>query len=114
MEEEERISEIENRLEQLKNEKQRLRKKIKIKKNKEKRRLRLNNDKSSDLIRVSTDFIKAIDYINNQREENGFDALSKPKITQLIVRHKFCWSKIQEDISRFNSEMDDEDEEINE
>lgn len=68
-----------------------------------------NNGKSNILKRVSNNFSNKIENINNKREENGFDNLSFPKITDLIVKHKTHWKRIEQDIMFFNTELDTEE-----
>jgi FtsZ-binding cell division protein ZapB len=63
------------------------------------------NNSPNDLKRVSSKFCNEIDNINDKREEIGFGKLSNPKITELIIRHK--WFKaIKEDIIHFNIELE--------
>ena len=83
-------------------------------KHKEKKKLRLKsnqNGKSNELMRVSNNFARKAEHINDQREENGFDRLSNPKITELIIRHLKSWARIEQDIIHFNTALDPEEQE---
>jgi len=73
-----------------------------IKKNK----INHNQDFGNTLIRVNNKFDEAIDNINEKREASGFDKLSKPKTTELVVRHKE-WVQIENDIIHFNVELEE-------
>lgn len=111
MEEEENLTKIEEEIKNLKKQKTELKRKIELKKSKENKGLRLksdNNGKSNKLTRVSRHFINKLDFINNKREENGFEKLSYPKITQLIIKHKTSWVPIQNDIILFNNKLNKE------
>lgn len=99
MEEENDLEEIEGKIQELKMKK----KKIKYTEDK-KLRLRSNNcGKSNVNNRVSINFKSRLDFINKQREENGFDCLSYPKITELIIKHIKCWKTIESDIVCYNT-----------
>ena len=111
---EENIEEINNRIEKLKQEKEQMKNNIKTNKAKERKELRIKkngNGKANKLIRVSHSFANAITNINNKREEKGFDELSGPKITDLITRHQKNWKKIEGDIINFNTLIDPESKE---
>ena len=95
-------------------------KKLKMEKNKIKQaqdrklRLRSNNcGKSNVLMRVATVTKKKIDHINTKREENGFDCLSGPKVTQLYFSHNKYSPLIEKDIINYNTLLDDQEEEFN-
>jgi len=108
MEEQNKIQEIESRIEELKMKKKNL-KQIREKK----LRLRSNNcGKSNIPIRVSINFQNKIDTINDKREENGFDRLSGPKITELIITHKKCFPIIENDIIHYNTILNIPQEDI--
>lgn len=103
----------EEKIEEHKREIQQLEDKIKNKKIKEKSKLRVkskNNNNANKLIRVSNEFAERINNINDKREENGFDNLSGPKITDLIIKHKKYWKLIEEDIINFNTKLDLEED----
>ncbi len=94
---------------------EKLKTKIKNNNKKEKQKLRVksnSNGKANKLTRVSIDFAKKISYINEKREENGFDDLSGPKITDLIIKHKKYWKLIEKDIINFNTQLDTLEEEF--
>ncbi len=101
------MTEINQEMDVLKN------KKNKIKKMQERKsRLRSNNTgKSNVLGRVSINFRNRLDYINEKREENGYDCLSYPKITELMVKHKKNYPLIERDIIRYNTGLDEDEEE---
>ena len=80
-------------------------KRIKNKKNVKKEKSK-NDSSTNKLIRVSAKFDKNIDIINDKREENGFDRLFKPKITDLIVRHD-QWIIIKKDIINFKVDKEE-------
>ncbi len=65
------------------------------------------NTSPNVLSRISTKLDSCLDKINEKRQEMGFGNLSKPKITELIVRHKL-FSKIELDIIHFNPEEEEE------
>lgn len=105
---EENIQQIDEEIESLKTKKKEL-KQIRDKK----LRLRSNNcGKSNVLRRVSINFANRLDYINKKRDENGFDCLSGPKITELIAKHRKCWKIVQSDIIRYNTNYDNKDDEV--
>jgi len=99
------ILQIDSRIEELKKDKKKIQKQIKKNEN-GKLRLKSNtNGKSNELARVSNNFARKLEFINNKREENGYDKLSNPKITELITKH-INWRKIQEDIIFFNTGLE--------
>ena len=101
------IKDVDNKIQELKVEK----KKMKYHEDK-KLRLRSNNcGKSNILRRVSLNFKNKLDFINKKRDENGFDNLSDPKITELIIKHLKCWKIIEEDIIHYNVGLDPEENE---
>ncbi len=106
-----------NNIENIENEIEKLRMEKKKMKQAQDRKLRLrsnNRGKSNIPRRVSLNFGKEQDLINKRREENGFDCLSYPKITELIVKHKKCWDIIKSDIIGYNTLLDNgEEEEFN-
>ncbi len=99
---------LDDEMKKMKARKLEIEKRIKNKKNVKKEKSK-NDSPANKLIRVSTKFDKNIDIINDKREENGFDRLFKPKITDLIVRHDH-WRTIKEDIINFD--VDKEEKEI--
>lgn len=104
MEDSENIENINNEIEKLKMEK----KKIKQAQDR-KLRLRSNNcGKSNVLMRVSILSKNRIEHINMKREENGFNCLSGPKITQLYFSHKKYSKLIEQDIINYNTLLDEE------
>lgn len=108
MEEENDIEEIESKIDELKTEKKKI-KQIQDRK----LRLRANNcGKSNINQRVSINFRNKLDFINDQREQNGFDCLSYPKITELIIKHKLYWKSIENDIINYNTQLYKEQEEV--
>ena len=107
MEDKENVEEIEERINELKNTKTNLKKEERKEERNGKLRLKSNtNGKSNILIRVSNNFARRLDLINDKREENGYDRLSNPKINELIVKHIIAWEKIQEDIIFFNTGLE--------
>ncbi len=97
------------KIKELKDEIKGLEKKVKIKKNNKRKKLRIksnNNIKANELLRVSNNFARKLEFINDKREENGFDHLSNPKITELIVKHKKFWKAIEQDLIYFNTKLD--------
>ena len=60
----------------------------------------INNVRPNKLTRISVAFGKKFIHINRKRYERNLRPLSIPKITELIIRHKF-WYKIEEDIINF-------------
>lgn len=102
MEEENNIEKIDGEIKNLK------KKKKKIKQIEERKlRLRSNNcGKSNILMRVATITKRKIDHINEERDDNGFDCLSGPKITQLYFSHKKYSPLIERDIVNYNTLLD--------
>ena len=110
MEEPQQIEEVESKIKELENTKMNLKNQEKRKKIYEDKKLRLrtnNKGKSNIIRRMSINFKNRIDKINKKREENGFEALSYPKITELIIRHKTSWKKIEEDLIHYNTVLDE-------
>lgn len=95
---------IEEGINILKKRKQELTNKIKLQKM-EKKKNNKNGGKVNQLIRVSKNFNDEIIDILNKRIEYGRDEslTSKPKITELIVKHNF-WGDVKEDLINFNFE----------
>lgn len=60
-----------------------------------------NKKKNSQHIRVSKNFDKELNDINEIREKNGDFKMSKPKITNLIIKHKYFWKKMKEDLINY-------------
>ena len=102
----EEIDEIDKEIINLKNKKKMLKDKEKKKDNGRVRAKSDTNGKANSLIRVGNNFAKKMDFINDKREEKGFDKLSKPKITELIIKHKSHWRKMEQDIINFNTNID--------
>ena len=76
-------------------------------KNKNNKNMRLKSDsngKSNVAIRVSRNFDNKLEEMNDKRLERGFNKLSKPKMTELIVIHKFNWTQIEEDIVNYKND----------
>lgn len=107
MEDSKNIENLDDEIKKLKMEK------MKIKQAQDRKlRLRSNNcGKSNILMRVAIIVKKTIDNINAEREENGFDCLSGPKVTQLYFSHKKSAPLIKKDIVNYNTLLDDEEEE---
>ena len=63
-----------------------------------------NNGKSNVPGRFSRNFNRELENMNIEREKNGLDSLSKPKMTDLIVKHKHNWFPIRADIIKFKNE----------
>ena len=105
----ENIIQIESKIKDLNNVKENLKNQEKRKKIHEDKKLRMrsnNKGKSNVLGRVSINFKNRQDYINDKREENGHEALSYPKQTELMVKHKRCWKIIEDDIIHYNTGLD--------
>ena len=106
MEDSKNIDNIDSKIKKLKMEKKKL-------KQVQDRNLRLRSNncgKSNVLTRVAVVVKKTIDLINKERDENGFDCLSGPKITQLYFSHKKYSPLIEKDIINYNTLLDDEEE----
>lgn len=88
-------------MEELKKEKEKIEKKIKLLKVSELKK-RNGNGVPNILVRISTRFNQEIDEIIQKRREN----ISKPKTTELIIRHKL-WNKIKEDLMNFDLEEEE-------
>ena len=100
---------LNDKMKKIKKRKLELEEEIKNKKNIKKEKPRETNHVNK-LIRVSRKFDEKIENINNKREENGFDKLSKPKITELVVMHNKYWPAIEEDIINFNKDVEGEND----
>ncbi len=109
MQDSKNIENIDDKIKELKMEKS------KIKQAQDRKlRLRSNNcGKSNVLMRVATVVKKTIDEVNAKREENGFDCLSGPKVTQLYFSHNKYSPLIKKDIINYNTLLDDNEEEFN-
>lgn len=97
------------KIKELKNEIKTIRNDMRMNKVNQNRKLRVKsneNGKSNVLTRVSHNFSNKLEGINDKREENGFDRLSNPKITELIIKHKSAWKKIERDIIFFNTNLE--------
>lgn len=106
------LIQIDNQINELKDKRRNVQNRMKIKKMHEDKKLRVksnSNGKSNVLKRVSSSFANKLDFINDKREENGFDKLSNPKITELIIKHISSWKPIEQDIINFNTELDTEE-----
>ena len=96
----EKIKNVEEEIENLKDE-------VKMKNSGNNKNIRLKSDsngKSNVNTRVSRNFDDKLEDINKQREELGLNKLSKPKMTELIVKHKYNWKPIEEDIVTYDNE----------
>lgn len=95
---------LDEQIKQLKERKKELSEKIKFKKM-EKKVKGKNGNHVNQLIRVSKNFDNEIVDAQNKRLEYGRDenVVSKPKITELIIRHQ-SWRGIKDDIINFNFE----------
>lgn len=94
-----RIESINDEIIKLKKERQAIKKSLLIKKLRMKKNKQHNGiSNGNQIIRVSNNFSKKLDNINEKREENGLDQLSNPKITDLIISHKLYWLNIEKDI----------------
>lgn len=100
------IIQIEQQIKNLKERKIQIQNEIKKEKDLKKKE---NNNKCKNfpnvLKRISTKFCMRIDKINDRREENGFDKISRPKITELIIRHKL-FPEIEKDIIHFDISLE--------
>jgi hypothetical protein len=107
MKDEEELVFLTKQLRELKKKKKDL--KIKMKSNKKKNEKVDKNDNinnfSNILRRMSIMFYDQMGFIDEKRRENGFDDLSLPEKTELIVKHK-NWSLIQNDIIHFDKSQD--------
>ncbi len=96
-----------NKLDEIRKEKIGVEEEIKNKKVIEKEKPKSNNH-GSKLIRVHQKFDDKMEDINNKREEKGLDKLSKPKITELIIRHK-QWKSIESGFVNFDINAEGEE-----
>ena len=77
-------------------------------------RLKSNGNGGTNLLRrVSIAFAGKLEAINDKREENGFDRISIPKMTELIIRHNTGWNLIERDLIYFNTALEEQEELIN-
>lgn len=69
------------------------------------------NGSSNTLIRVANKFKTEIEDIQEKRIELGLDdePISKPKITELLIKHKLWPDNIKSDIINFNPNINDGD-----
>ncbi len=63
------------------------------------------SNQSNILRRMSTKFFHQMDVIDKNRESFGFDPLSLPEKTELVIKHK-SWDIIKQDITHFNKEIE--------
>lgn len=96
----ENIEDIEKKINDLKKQKAVIRRKKRVERE-SKKNLGKNSHNSNTTIRVSLIFDEKINNINEKREVSGFESLSKPKITDLIVKHKL-FQKIENDLINYN------------
>ena len=61
----------------------------------------VNNNGSNTIGRESVIFSNRLNMINEKREEIGLRRLSRPKITQLIIRHN-NWKSIEDDLISYS------------
>ena len=101
----ENIENIDTQIKKLKEKKKELKNDKLNKKIKDKIENKQVNYNSNKLIRVSNNFDKEITNVQNKRIEIGMDEtfVSKPKITDLIIKHNH-WFKLKDDIINFNFE----------
>lgn len=104
------LVQIDSRIKDLKEKKVEIIEKLKQEKRVTKQNRNQHNDSPNVLKRISTKFDSRINEINDKREEAGLDGLSKPKITELIVRHK-SFPIIEKDIIDFNPNLEEEGKE---
>lgn len=78
-------------------------KKIKIIRNNKK----IKSPQVNELIRVSKKFNEELEDVQQRRIDIGFDEMktSKPKLTDLVVKHKF-WNNVKDDMINFNFFME--------
>jgi len=95
-------SELDLEIKELMEKRSELKEKIKEKQKSNKKQY---NNGDNKLIRVSQKFSGKMDFINDEREKNGFDLLSSPKITELITKHH-RWFIIENDLIRFDTEIE--------
>jgi len=76
--------------------------------NKRKRKITkkpINNQYCANILRrISIPFYKDMIFIDEKRDEYGFDPISSPEKTSLILKHKF-WITIKEDLIHFNKNL---------
>ena len=98
----EQITQIDEKIKELKQEKKQVKSKIMDDKIKKKKERKNNGNGANVVIRVSHNFDEAILNIQNKRIEIGRDnnPISGPKLTALIVRHKL-WQQIRNDLIDF-------------
>ena len=94
-----------DRLIELKKEKEKIQleiQKVKI----QNKSMQINNKSPNQLIRVGYAFNKKIEEIIKRRMEKGIDVfpISKPKITDLFIKHKTISPKLIEEIVNFRFE----------
>jgi hypothetical protein len=106
------IEKIDNQIKELVKAKKLIKKKMleekKIEKKKEYRIKSCGNGGANTIMRVSNLFAIKADKINEKRIENGYERLSNPKITELIIKHKLSWKQIEEDLIYYNTEIEEE------
>jgi hypothetical protein len=108
MKDEEELIYLAKQLRELKKKKIELKNKIKFNKKKnivKKEKDDKINNGSNIGRRMSIKFFNQMNMIDEKRRENGFDNLSLPEKTELIIKHK-NWSLIQDDIIHFDKSQD--------
>lgn len=100
------LRDIDNELKNLFEKKMEIKKQIRRERKKRK-------GKSNTHSRVSNNFFNKLEEINDKRETLGFDKISNPKITELVVRHKL-WALIERDLMYFNTSLEEDEYKENE
>lgn len=104
-----RIEEINREIIRLKKERDIVKRNLLLKKRRVKKDKKENGiSNGNEIIRVSKGFAKKLSDLNDKREENGFEGLSNPKITDLIIKHKIGWVLIERDIINFVNDKEGE------
>ncbi len=103
------MDEIENvnqQISKLKDKKKNMIQEKKINKNNHRKEKIKNGKTNSNILRrMSMSFYEKFLYANDKREEMGFEKLSLPEYTNLIVKHQ-GWTSIISDIIHFNKEIE--------
>lgn len=111
MEEGDKLNKKIEELEDKKKEMEKIKKEIGELKEKKKQlrkdRVKNRNGTANKLIRVANSFSNKLGDINERREGKGLDKISNPKLTELIVKHKYCWSTMEKDLIDFNTEKEE-------
>lgn len=100
---------LDNQIKEINDKKKQIQKKIKDKKLLNRQKKESYSNGGNKLIRVSQNFCTRLNNIDNKREEFGFDKLSHPKKTELIIRHN-NWKNQEEDIIHFNTKVENKEE----